>query len=339
MVAEAGAEYTIDWREQLRRPFKRGFMAYTNGDVPAEKAEEQRSAIGVSIAEDPAGEESTPCPVQSFEELGVAPPWLLEGLRENGLLEPTPLQAQALPIALAGQNLVTIARQSAGQDAASIVLSAVHVEDQPPLTADDAGPIVLVLTQTQELASQFAAQAVPMLKFSKRSAKHSKGLRCVNVSGGGARSEKLKELGKASAHIVVGTAKRICDMASKEQISLLRVTLLILDGVDRVLEDGFAKEVGHLARWVRPERQTVLYAATWPRPAAELAKELCFSGGPPVHISVSAAPSRPAKRQLQPADIGKGGKAKRSATGGKSAAPPVEEEEEEFLGEDEIPQF
>lgn len=335
MVAEA--DFVVDWRAEQRRPFKRGFLPYGPGDESPEDAEDQRKALGVSIVEDPVGEDVTPLPVESFEGLGVAPPWLLDSLREGELLEPTPLQAQALPIALAGQNLVVVARQGAGQDVASLVLGAVHAEDQPPLSATDAGPIVLVLTHTQELAAEFATEAVRFLKLSKRSTKHTKGLRCVNVSGGGARSEKLKELSNAGAHIVVGTPKRVHDMASKEQISLARVTLFVLDGVDRVLELGFAKEIGSLAGWVRPERQTVLYATMWPRQAADLAKELCFSGGPPVHVQISAAPkaaARPAKRPLQ-ADAGKEGTAKRPAAGdgkGRPAAPPAKakEAEEEF---------
>lgn len=334
VAADGHAEpYVVDWRTQARRPFKRGFIPY-GGDslVSSEQLEEHRNAIGVSIVEDPVGDDVTPPPVESFEELGASPPWLLEGLREVELLEPTPLQGQALPVALAGQNLVAVARQGAGQDVASVVLAAVHVEDQPPLAPGDVGPIVLVLTTSQELAGKFAEEANRLLKLSQRSAKHKKGVRCVNVSGGGARSEKLKELGNAGAHIIVGTPKRVHDMASKEQISLLRITLLILDGVDRVLELGFAKEVGNLSGWVRPERQTVLFAGTWPRPAAELAKELCFTGGPPVHISVAAnAPSssaRPAKRQAQQAA---GGKAKRPALGSgtvpEKASKEVEEQE------------
>jgi len=325
MVAEAEEPYVVDWRVQERRPFKRGFMAYGPGEVEPEKAEELRKALGVSIVEDPAGEDATPPPVESFEELGVAPPWLLESLREAELLEPGALQAQMLPIALAGQNVVTVARQGAGQDAASVILAAVHADDQPPLRADDAGPIVLVLTSTQEAAAKVAEEAGRLLKLSRRSTKHTKGIRCVNVSGGGARSEKLKELGNAGAHIVVGTPKRVHDMATKEQISLLRVTLLILDGVDRVLELGFAKQVGDITGWVRPERQTVLLATTWPKPAADLAKELCFSGGPPVQVQVSApAPgaARPAKRPLEGAAQGGkgGGKAKRVAPAPKAKA-------------------
>lgn len=316
--AEAAEPYVVDWRAQERRPFRRGFMVYGPGEADPEQVFEQRRELGISVVEDPAGEDATPPPAESFEELGVLPPWLLETLQQSERVEPSPLQAQALPIALAGQNLVVNARPSLGQAAALLILAAVHMEDQPPLAGEDPGPVVLLLTHTQELAAQVAQEADSLLRLSKRSTKHPKGFRCVNVSGGGARSEKLKELGSAGAHIVVGTPKRVHDMASKEQISLLRVTLLALDGVERVLELGHAKEVGDLAGWVRPERQTVLLASTWPRPAAELSKELCFSGGPPVHIDVKDAPAGAAagaRKRTKPAGEVAGGPAKASRKG------------------------
>merc|ERR1712129_252078 len=127
-----------------------------------------------------------------------------------------------------------------------------------------------------------------------------------------------------------------------EQISLLRVTLLILDGVDRVLELGFAKQVGDITGWVRPERQTVLLAATWPKPAADLAKELCFSGGPPVQVQIAAvAPGAAPRSVKRPLEGGKGGKpAKRLAAAPKAAAskakaaePAAPENAEDFLDE------
>lgn len=334
----AAEPYTVDWREQERRPFRRGFIPYGPGEGDPEQAAEQRKALGISVVEDPAGDDATPPPVESFEELGALPPWLLESLRDSETYEPTPLQAQALPIVLAGQNLVATARQSADQASTCAMLSAVHLEDQAQLSPDDPGPVVLVLTSTQELAGKFANDVNALLKHSKRSLKHVEGIRCVNVSGGGARSEKLKELGDAGAHIVVGTAKRVHDMASKEQMSLLRVTLFILDGVDKVLDLGFAKEIGDLASWIRPERQSVLLAGTWPRLAADLAKELCFSGGPPVHIAVSEVrPGAGAAKRKRPADAGKGpagkGKAaKRLTPSGKAPQPAAKkaEEVEEF---------
>lgn len=112
---------------------------------------------------------------------------------------------------------------------------------------------------------------------------------------GGSRKEQLTELGPCGAHFVVGTPKRIHDMANKDQLSLLRVTYLILDGADRMLTAGLQEEVVGLAAWVRPEHQTAIFSATWPRPLHELASRLCFAGGDPVRF---AAKEKAAKGKL-----------------------------------------
>ncbi|CAK0876602.1 unnamed protein product, partial [Prorocentrum cordatum] len=104
-----------------------------------------------------------------------------------------------------------------------------------------------------------------------------------------ARSEKLRQLGPSGAHVVVGTPKRVHDMASKGQLSLLRVTLLVLDGADRLLDKATLAEVRELHGWIRPERQTVLVAATWPRQLHLLAGDLCYAAGLPVRVSASGA--------------------------------------------------
>lgn len=293
-------QYDIDWKKQARRPFKRGFIGYGNTEDPAETTK-RRKLLGLSITEDPSGEESTPSPLEGFEELGVLPPWLVEALHEDNCFEPPPVQAQALPVSLAGQNLVVIApapnttdgatvAPGGGQPGAYLIPAAVHIDDQPPLAEDDAGPVVVVLTATQELAASAVEAATSLFRHSSRSTRHRGGVRCVSVSGGGTRSEKLKELTSRGAHIITGTPKRVHDMAMKEQISLLRVTMLVLDGADKMLEHGAEAEIKQLSEWVRPERQTTIVAATWPKTLSDLARDLCFAGGLPVRFRAQKPP-------------------------------------------------
>jgi len=300
--------YDIDWKKQARRPFKRGFIGYGNTADVAETTKRRRE-LGLSITEDPAGEETTPAPLEGFEEPGVLPPWLLEALHEEDCFEPPPLQAQALPVSLAGQNLVVVAPAAnttdgatvgagGGQPGSYLIPAAVHIDDQPALSEDDPGPIVVVLTATQELAASAAEAATSLFRHSGRSIRHRGGVRCVSVSGGGTRSEKLKELTARGAHIITGTPKRVHDMAMKEQISLLRVTMLVLDGADKMLELGAEAEIKQLSDWVRPERQTTIVAATWPKMLSDLARDLCFAGGLPVRFRAQAKPPGTQKRIL-----------------------------------------
>lgn len=296
----ASAASWINWRTQTRRSFRRGFISYGAG---ADAGVAERTRLGIQVLEDPSGEEATPAPLESFEQLGVLPPWLLEALREGGQYEPSALEAQSLPIVIAGQNLLALtgspAAASASKCAASYLLpGAVHVQDQLALSAEEPGPVVLILTPSQDHANAVTAVASSLLQHSADGAEvkgHVGGLRAVNVSGGGLRSDKMKELGDAGAHFVVGTPKRVHDMASKEQLSLLRVTFLVIDGLDKMLDLGFIQELRDLGTWIRPERQTVLLA-TASRMGSEAmmapVTELCYSGGDPVTIKLSGGKSR-----------------------------------------------
>lgn len=280
----------------------------------------------------------------------MLPPWLLEALHEEGCFEPPPLQAQALPVSLAGQNLVAVAPAAkttdgdtdstgGGQPGAYLIPAAVHIDDQPPLTEDDPGPIVLVLTASQELAASVAEAATSLFRHSSRSTRHRGGVRCVSVSGGGTRSEKLKELTSRGAHIMAGTPKRVHDMAMKDQISLLRVTMLVLDGVDKILELGAEAEIKQLAEWVRPERQTTIVAATWPKTLHDLARDLCFAGGPPVRFRAQPGTQ---KRTMATAKAEVGAKKVSdksidvAATDKEVAAEPAEEPPPELATEAEV---
>lgn len=334
------AAYKIDWKEQPRRPFKRGFLPYGSEEEP-EELTKRRRAYGIEVIEDPAGEDATPAPLDSFEETGTLPHWLLNALRDDDRIEPTPVQAQGLPIALAGQNMVAVVPVAEGHALAHLLPAIVHAEDQPALTEEDPGPVVLVLSPTQELAGKVAEEATSLLRHSEQSLRHTDGMRAVSVSGGGTRSEKLKELTTKGCHVMVGTPKRVHDMAVKEQISLLRVTMLILDGADKMLSLGFEAEIKELASWIRPERHTLILATTWPKDLHDLAsRDLCYAGGLPVRFNAPLKAPAPikataAKSMAKPASAKSGGAkappkaavksaAKAAAkTGAKPAAKPV----------------
>lgn len=324
-MPEEEATVTIDWTTQPRRPFKRGFVPYGLGTHTVAEAKKRRKAIGIGQIEDPAGEDATPPPIDAFEELGVLPPWLLEALRDDERYEPWPMQAQTLPIAAAGQNIIGIARTGCGQAASYLLPGIVHIDDQPPLTDEEPGPVVLILTSSQESAAKVWDEAKSLLRYSSRGDSGG-GLRAVNVSGGGSRKEKLEELTAAGAHIVMGTPKRLHDMAMKEQISLLRVTYFVLDGAGSMLDLGFLKEVQEIAGWVRPERQTLLFSTTWPKAMHELSLELCRAGGQPVRINVTAAPPKPAPKPAP----------KAAANGAKKGSDEEEKDSDKEAAEEEV---
>lgn len=250
---------------------------------------ERRRELGIEVIDSPGAEEAPP-PSDSFSSLKVLPPWLLEALQEDCRTETTALEAQVLPAVLSGRNVVAISPAGLTHEAYLYLLAAaLQAEDQTALTDEEPGPIVMVISATEDAAVSSCEAATNLFRFASKSknAKLQDGLRAVCLSGGGNRSDKLQLLGSTGSQIVVGTPKRLHDMASKEQISLLRVTMLVIDGADRMLELGFLKEVRELASWIRPERQTLIMSSTWPRPLMELAGELCDASGPYVRVILS----------------------------------------------------
>lgn len=317
---------SVDWRSYPRRPFKRGFVDYIKAFVSSAEAAKRRAAAGIQIIGDGGIADSTPPPVESFEELGILPPWVLEALREDECFEPTPIQAQSLPIALAGQNLIGVSTGS-GASLAYLLSAAVHIEDQPPLAEMDPGPIAFVLAPTRELAAQIAKDAAKVFQHSKRSSQHPGGIQAVCIHEGGSRKEQLKQLGVTGAHIIAGTPGRLYDMASKDQLPLLRVTFLVIDGVDKLIELGLSEQVRGLAAWIRPERQTLIFSGTWPKAAQDLTAQLCYAGGDPVHISTAtkrrganAAGKAKPKTQKSTAAVQDEGDGEAEATGGAGEA-------------------
>lgn len=286
-VETSGSSWNVNWKTQARRPFRRGFIPYGSTSVSESQAAKRRSALGVEVLEDPLGTELTPAPVEAFEELGALPHWALEALRDDGHYEPLPLEAQALPIVLAGQNMAAVANPDSGQAKVYLLAAAAHIEDQPPLSQEEPGPVVLVLVASSDRAAEVTSEAERVMRHSERSGKHPGGIRTINLSGGGSRQEKLDSLGTVGAHIIIGTPKRLHDLLLKEHFSSLRVTFLVLDGADRLATAANGtSEIRDIVSWVRPERQTAVFAGAWPKAVAAMVGPLCRAGGDPVRIKV-----------------------------------------------------
>ena len=218
-----------------------------------------------------------PRPLKLFEHAGLTRE-LLATVKRRGYAAPTAIQAQALPVVLSGRDAIGIATTGSGKTAAYLLPFIVHAMDQPPLQKGD-GPIGLVLAPTHELAEQVTMEA---RKFAKGD-----GLRAVGVWGGVGKYEQLKEL-KAGADIVVGTPGRLLELirpkgGQPSGLSLRRVTYVVLDEADRMFSLGFEPQVRSLLGQVRPDRQTVLFSATF-RPALErLARDALSE---PVRVTV-----------------------------------------------------
>uniref|UniRef100_A0A1Q3FW87 Probable ATP-dependent RNA helicase DDX46 n=1 Tax=Culex tarsalis TaxID=7177 RepID=A0A1Q3FW87_CULTA len=216
-----------------------------------------------------------PKPIRTWAHCGVTRKEF-DVLRKLGFEKPTPIQCQAIPAIMSGRDLIGIAKTGSGKTLAFILPMFRHVLDQPPLEEAE-GPIAIILTPTRELCMQIGKD---IKKFAK-----SLNLRAVCVYGGTGISEQIAEL-KRGAEIIVCTPGRMIDMLAANSgrvTNLRRVTYVVLDEADRMFDMGFEPQVMRIIDNVRPDRQTVMFSATFPRQMEALARRILKK---PIEIQV-----------------------------------------------------
>ncbi|KAK9108202.1 hypothetical protein Syun_024213 [Stephania yunnanensis] len=240
-------------------PFKKDFYLESNSvramsehDVKLYRARREITVEGREV----------PKPIRVFEEANF-PDYCLEAIHRLGFVEPTPIQAQGWPMALRGRDLIGIAETGSGKTLAYLLPALVHVKAQPQLMRGD-GPIVLVLAPTRELAVQIQEET---LKFGLRS-----NIRSTCIYGGAPKGPQIRDL-QRGVEIVIATPGRLIDMLEAQHTNLQRVTYLVLDEADRMLDMGFEPQIRKIVSQIRPDRQTLYWSATWPREVESLARQ------------------------------------------------------------------
>jgi len=172
-----------------------------------------------------------------------------------GFSNPTAVQAQAWPAALCGLDLLCRAPTGSGKTLGYLLPAMAHVHAQPRKPKAGGGPAVLVLVPTRELVLQVHSTA--------RSLKPVSGLRAVALYGGASREEQAAEL-EGATPLLVSTTGRLLDMLTGKLLVLSSVTMLVLDEGDVMIAQGFAPQVTDIVGQLRPDRQTLLFSATFP---------------------------------------------------------------------------
>lgn len=185
----------------------------------------------------------------SFSSLPLAAAQL-DNLSSLGYRRMTAIQAAALPLALAGVDLVAQAKTGSGKTATFALPLLARLNPR------DFGTQALILCPTRELASQVAAEI-------RRLARYQQNIKVVTLCGGQAIGPQIGSL-EHGAHVVVGTPGRIRDHLRKNTLSLARVGCLVLDEADRMLEMGFVEDIEQIVRQTPDDRQTLFFSATFP---------------------------------------------------------------------------
>ena len=201
----------------------------------------------------------------AFNELGLHTS-LLQALEETGYTTPTPIQAQAIPLAMAGRDVLGIAQTGTGKTAA-FALPILHKLANSPGRPPRGGMRCLVLSPTRELASQIADSF-------KTYGKHM-GLSVVTVFGGVGHAPQIRDLARG-VDIVVATPGRLQDHLDSRHARLDHVQVMVLDEADQMLDKGFLPPIRKILRATPPtgERQTLFFSATMPTEIAKLAGEM-----------------------------------------------------------------
>ena len=214
-------------------------------------------------------------PSLNFSSLGLTAT-ILRALRARGYATPTPIQRQAIPHLLAGEDLLGIAQTGTGKTAAF----ALPVLQQLAAAADPGrprAPRALVLAPTRELAIQIHDD------FHDYGA--GSGLRQTVILGGVSQHPQVAALSRP-IDIVVATPGRLLDLCEQGHVGLAHITHFILDEADRMLDMGFIHDVRKIIRQLPARRQSLLFSATMPPAVASLAQQLLHR---PTRVEVTPA--------------------------------------------------
>lgn len=254
----------VDHAKIYYRPFKKNFYI----EVPelAKMTQEEVDAYRLELEDIKVRGKGCPKPIRTWAQCGVSKK-VLDCLKRNCFEKPTPIQAQGIPAIMSGHDLIGIAKTGSGKTLAFLIPMFRHIADQWELEEDD-GPIAAILTPTRELAMQIGKECK---KFTK-----ALNLNVVCVYGGTGISEQIAEL-KRGAEIIVCTPGRMIDMLAANNgrvTNLRRCTYIVLDEADRMFDMGFEPQVMRIIDNVRPDRQTVMFSATFPRQMEALARRI-----------------------------------------------------------------
>lgn len=255
---------TVDHKAVEYRPFRKAFYREVP-ELARMNAEEVR-AYRLELEGIRVKGKDCPKPVKTWAQCGLSSK-ILEVLKKNNYEKPTPIQAQAIPAIMSGRDLIGIAKTGSGKTLAFLLPMFRHVLDQPPLDFDE-GPMAIILTPTRELCIQIYNECKKFCKPLK--------LRPVCVYGGTGISDQIADL-KRGAELVVCTPGRMIDMlaANSGRVTNLRcATYIVLDEADRMFDMGFEPQVMKIISNVRPDRQTVMFSATFPRQMEALARKI-----------------------------------------------------------------
>lgn len=246
---------------EVLTPFKKNFYVPCQNtlNMSEQAVSEMRKDMEITVSGN-----NIPHPVGTFEESSL-PKYTTEEMKRQGFTKPTAIQSQGWPIALSGRDLVGIAQTGSGKTLAYMLPAMVHISNQPPLQRGE-GPIALVLAPTRELAQQIQSVVRDYGHLTEPEIRHT----CI--FGGSSKAPQARDL-ERGVEVIIATPGRLIDFLENRITNLQRCTYLVLDEADRMLDMGFEPQIRKIIEQIRPDRQVVMWSATWPKEVQALAED------------------------------------------------------------------
>lgn len=204
----------------------------------------------------------------NFKTLGISPE-MINHLKKTGIITPTPIQEQAIPLILAGKDVIGEAQTGTGKTLAFLLPLF------EKLSAEKKCIQALILSPTRELAIQITEEAKKLAE--------AKAIGILPIYGGQDTSAQLKKLGKP-VHLVIATPGRLLDHIGRKSIDLSKVSTFVLDEADQMLLMGFKNDVESITKQLPKKRQTLCFSATMEAPVKKLAYRYTTS---PIAITIA----------------------------------------------------
>ncbi|GKZ35445.1 pre-mRNA processing RNA-helicase [Aspergillus brasiliensis] len=253
----------VDHKKVEYESFRKKF--YTEPSDLAQMSDEEAASLRLELDGIKVRGVDVPKPVQKWSQCGLGVQ-TLDVIDKLGYEKTTSIQAQAIPAIMSGRDVIGVAKTGSGKTVAFLIPMFRHIKDQRPLDNME-GPVGLIMTPTRELATQIHKDCKPFLKALN--------LRAVCAYGGAPIKDQIADL-KRGAEIIVCTPGRMIDLLAANAgrvTNLRRVTYVVLDEADRMFDMGFEPQVMKIMGNIRPDRQTVLFSATFPRNMEALARK------------------------------------------------------------------
>ncbi|CAN6243055.1 unnamed protein product [Urochloa humidicola] len=247
--------------------------------MPLAKANELRRKWHIIVDGD-----DVPPPARDFRDLRLPEP-MLRKLRERGIVQPTPIQVQGLPVVLSGRDMIGIAFTGSGKTLVFVlplIMVALQEEILMPIVPGE-GPFGMIICPSRELAKQ-TYDVIEQFLVPLKDAGYPE-IRPLLCIGGIDMRTQLDVL-KKGVHIVVATPGRLKDLLAKKKMNLDNCRYLTLDEADRLVDLGFEEDIKEVFDHFKDQRQTLLFSATMPQKIQNFAKNALVH---PVTVNVGRA--------------------------------------------------